>query len=82
MTLDIERVEAVAELKMALVANPDRRGDVVVRVLTGDRGEKRLLLGQNFVLDGDLVEAVASIAGISNVSIHPGKNRSHLRLVA
>jgi DNA polymerase-3 subunit alpha len=82
MTLDIERVEAVAELKMALVANPDRRGDVVVRVLTGDLGEKRLLLGQNFVLDGDLVEAVASIAGISNVSIHPGKNRSHLRLVA
>jgi DNA polymerase-3 subunit alpha len=82
LTLDIERVEAVAELAMALLPGAEGRGEVRARLRTGAGEEPLLRLGDSFALDGELAERLATIEGLANVALSASNRPAHLRLVA
>ncbi|MBW8755422.1 MAG: DNA polymerase III subunit alpha [Sphingomonadales bacterium] len=82
LKLEIERVEAVQELAMMLIADAPGRGEVQARLHLGDGLVQAVRLGHDFVLDGELVERIAEIDGISNVSLTAQRGGGHLRLVA
>lgn len=82
LTLEIDRPEAAAELALALPPGPEGRGEVRARLRTGGREEPLLRLGDSFALDGELAERVATIEGVSKVSLSATNRPGHLRLVA
>jgi DNA polymerase-3 subunit alpha len=86
MTADIASIDALRELQIELQAargdRPTGMGEVVVQLALADGGQARLRLGRDFVLSGDLAERLASVDGITNVSLAPLKRRGNLRLVA
>jgi DNA polymerase-3 subunit alpha len=82
LTLEIDRPEAVAELALALPPGPEGRGEVRARLRTGGTEEPLLRLGDSFALDGELAERVATIEGVSKVSLSASNRPAHLRLVA
>jgi DNA polymerase-3 subunit alpha len=45
-------------------------------------GAAAVALGQDFALDGDLVEVIAAIEGVTVLSFAPQRGRAQLRLVA
>ncbi len=82
LRLDIERPEALAELALALPGGGEGRGEVIARLRTGGEDEPQVRLGRDFVLDGELAERLASIAGVANVALAAKRTGGHLRLVA
>ncbi len=82
LKLDIDRAEAVQELAMMLVPGAAGRGEVEARLHLGGGEVQRLRLGRDFMLDGELVDRLAEIEGISNVSLAAQRGGGHLRLVA
>jgi DNA polymerase-3 subunit alpha len=81
LSLDIIGVDAVQELAMMLIAGAPGRGEVRATLHLGDDLTKKMRLGRDFVLDGELVDRIAEIEGIANVSLKAERGPS-LRLVA
>jgi DNA polymerase-3 subunit alpha len=82
LTLDIDRIEAVQELALLLAPGPQGRGEVTVTLRLEDGQTPRLRLGRDFALDGEAVDRLSTIEGISNVSLKARRGGDHLRLVA
>ena len=82
LTLDVHTVEAMRELREVLVEGEAGKGEVMVRLRIGHSSAPMLRLGRDFELDGQLVERLLQIGGLSNVSLTTRRGASHLRLVA
>ncbi|TYC92829.1 DNA polymerase III subunit alpha [Novosphingobium sp. BW1] len=69
LRLDISTVEAVQEL--ALLMRPGRKGtgEVMATLKLGDGRDQRVRLGRDFALDGEFAEQLASVEGLSNISL-------------
>jgi len=81
LVLDIDRIEAVQELALLLSPTAPGRGEVKARLRLEDGQTPVLRLGRDFVLDGEMVDRLSTIEGISNVSLK-AKRGGDLRLVA
>jgi DNA polymerase-3 subunit alpha len=75
-------VEAVQELAMLLTTGAPGRGEVLLTLRLQDGQAPVLRLGRDFVLDGEMVDRLAEIEGIANVSLSARRGGDHLRLVA
>jgi DNA polymerase III subunit alpha len=82
LTLDVHTLEALQELRLALVEGEVGRGEVVARLCIGEPREPLLRLGRDFDLDGELAERLAQVEGLANISLAARRGASHLRLVA
>ena len=80
LRLDVTRIEAIAELAMLLPRAADARGEVFARLRTGGPREPLIRLGNNFCLDGELIERLLPVQGLGNVALS-AKPQRHLRLV-
>jgi DNA polymerase-3 subunit alpha len=81
LSLDIASIDAVQELAMMLAVGAPGRGEVRATLQIGDAVTKAMRLGRDFVLDGELVDRIAEIEGVANVSLKAERGAS-LRLVA
>jgi DNA polymerase-3 subunit alpha len=79
---DVDSLDAIAELKLALATADGAQGEVLVRLLLGEGEEAHVRLGTNFVLNGDLAERLAEVEGLANVALTPARGRANLKLVA
>ena len=60
---------AMARLADALTGARGGRSDIVVRAILSDGREANVLLGRDFLIDGELADAMAEIAGVVSVSL-------------
>ncbi|MEJ5976147.1 DNA polymerase III subunit alpha [Novosphingobium sp. PS1R-30] len=81
LSLDVSSIDAVQELAMMLVTGAPGRGEVRAALHVGEDTVKKVRLGRDFVLDGELVDRIAEIEGVANVSLRAERGAS-LRLVA
>jgi DNA polymerase-3 subunit alpha len=81
LSLDIVCIDAVQELAMLLVAGAPGRGEVKASLHLEEDLVKKVRLGRDFVIDGELVDRIAEIEGVGNVSLKAERGPS-LRLVA
>ncbi|MHA7818497.1 MAG: DNA polymerase III subunit alpha [Erythrobacter sp.] len=79
---DIHSIDALAELKLELATGENALGEVLIRLIVDAETEAHLRLGTNFLLDGELAERLAGVAGIENVALEPVRGRANLKLVA
>ncbi|MBN9507382.1 MAG: DNA polymerase III subunit alpha [Altererythrobacter sp.] len=82
LTLDVWSPEALRVLRRELTEGAPGRGEVLVRLKTGEGAEPLLRLGRDFELDGELAERLAEIDGLSAISLTARRGPSRLRLVA
>jgi DNA polymerase-3 subunit alpha len=82
LKLDVLRPEVFADLAEMLVGGADGRGEVIVRLRTGQGEEPLIRLGRDFQIDGEVAERLASIDGVANVSLSARRGATSLRLVA
>ncbi|WP_374412014.1 DNA polymerase III subunit alpha [Novosphingobium colocasiae] len=82
LVLEVDRVEAIRELAMLLETGDKRRGEVIAHLLLGGGKRQSVRLGWDFRLDGEIVERIAEIDGISNASLGPQRTGGHLRAAA
>ena len=82
LELDIDRIEAVLELALLLLPGDEGRGEVIANLHLGERRSQEVRLGREFALDGELVDRLATIDGVGNVSFTARRRGDHLRLVA
>ncbi|MEO6152428.1 MAG: DNA polymerase III subunit alpha [Croceibacterium sp.] len=84
MTLDIHTLDALTELRAALLdgASGSGRGEVLATLQISPSEVVMLRLGRDFELDGDLMERLALVPGIANLVLKPQGARASLRLVA
>jgi DNA polymerase-3 subunit alpha len=82
LKLDVDRVEALQVLALLLPAGAEGRGEVQIRLRLEDGQTPLLRLGRDFVLGGEMVDRLSTIAGIANVSLTARRGGDHLRLVA
>ncbi|MBA3056135.1 MAG: DNA polymerase III subunit alpha [Sphingomonadales bacterium] len=82
LRLEVDRAEALQELALLLAPGTPGKGEVLVRLRTGLDREPLVRLGGDFHLDGELAEQVATIEGVSAVSLAARRGAAHLRLVA
>ncbi len=82
LKFDVLRPEVFADLAMLLVPGSDGRGEVIVRLRTGNGEEPQVRLGRDFMVDGELAERLATVEGIANVSLSARRGAGHLKLVA
>ena len=82
MKLDISHEMALAEIAAMLVPGEPGRGEVQALLRTGTAYEPLLRLGSDFQLDGELVERLAIVEGVANVTLTARRGGDHLRLVA
>ena len=60
---------AKARLADALTGARGGRSDILVQAALGDGREASVLLGRDFLIDGELADAMAEIAGVVSVSL-------------
>ncbi len=65
---------AIAPLAALLGDHRGARGEVILRA-PAPGGEARLLLGRDFLLDGELVERIETLPGVSAVALRPSETR-------
>ncbi len=65
-----------------LVPGAEGCGEVLARLNAGVGQAPVVRLGRDFQLYGELVERLASIEGLANVSLVPRRGRANLKLVA
>jgi DNA polymerase-3 subunit alpha len=82
LTLDIDRMEAVQELAMLMRPGAPGCGEVVAVLDLGEGRRQKVRLGRDFALDGEFAEHLASVAGISNVSLIARRGPEGLRRAA
>jgi len=82
LTLDVEHEDALRELALALQPGPEGCGEVLARLHVAQGSTPQVRLGRDFQLDGGVVDRLASIEGLANVSLVPRRGRGHLKLVA
>lgn len=82
LTLDVQSVEALQELRGLLSEGAKGKGEVLVRLRIADGAQPLLRLGRSFELDGELAEQLLQIDGLANVSLTSRAGPAHLRLVA
>lgn len=82
LTLDVLSREALADLKLELVAGEQEQGEVIVRVLADSGEYATIRLGRDFALDGELAERLGAIEGLANIQLQPVRAKASLRLVA
>lgn len=82
LTLSIEREDALRQLALMLTPGRPGCGEVLVRLRTGDGMEPVLRLGRDFALDGELVERLSTMEGLTVTDFRPQGGRTNLRLVA
>ncbi len=82
LTFDVVRSVVMADLALLLPCRDDARGEVVARLHAADGSRPLMALGRHFVLDGELVERIAAIEGVEDVTLAPVRPRPNLRLVA
>jgi DNA polymerase III subunit alpha len=58
------------------------RGEVVVRALLGNAREARIVLGRDFVIDGELADSIGALLGVESVSLEAEDQRPRLALVS
>ena len=79
---DVGSRDALTALETALSRSPHAAGEVIVRIELGDGETAAILLGRDFVLNGDLAERLSGVDGLKNVLLKPIRGRPQLRLVA
>lgn len=82
LTLSIEREDALRQLALMLTPGRPGCGEVLARLRTGDGMEPVLRLGRDFALDGELVERLSTMEGLTVTDFRPQGGRTNLRLVA
>jgi DNA polymerase-3 subunit alpha len=82
LTLEVTSAGALQELRLALTEGEKGRGEVLARLAVGEGEEPVVRLGRDFDLDGELVDRLAHIEGLANVSLTPRRGAAQLRLVA
>ncbi|WP_395394243.1 DNA polymerase III subunit alpha [Novosphingobium sp. BL-8A] len=82
LSLDIDRVEAVQELAMLMRPGPAGCGEVVATLHIGGGRTQKVRLGRDFALDGDFAEQLASVEGLSNISLIARRGPEGLRRAA
>jgi len=82
LKLEIDRIEAIQELALLLTPGAAGRGEVVATLRLEDGQSPVLRLGRDFALDGEMVDRLAEVEGIANVSLTARRGNDHLRLVA
>jgi DNA polymerase-3 subunit alpha len=82
LTLDVMRVEAIQELALLLEPGEKGRGEVMARLVLEDGQQPMVRLGRDFGVDGELVDRLSTIEGVSNVQLTTRRGGDHLRLVA
>jgi DNA polymerase-3 subunit alpha len=90
LTLDVENQSALQILRETLQPGEKGRGEVVATLRIGDGTRDPVVcLGRDFALDGEMVERLAEVPGLSSVTLKPqGAGRQtremkgRLRLVA
>ncbi|QFI64789.1 DNA polymerase III subunit alpha [Qipengyuania flava] len=82
MTLEVESVEAMAQLALALGEGGEGGDEAVATLLTGDAAAPVMRLGRTFSIDGELAERLASVPGLAKVQLTARRGKANLRLVA
>ena len=60
---------AILRLADALSGARGGRSDIIVRAMIGEGREAEILLGRDFLIDGELADAIGEIAGVVSVSL-------------
>ena len=82
LRFDVLRPEVFGELTMLLQPGEPGRGEVIARLRTGKGQDPLVRLGNDFHLDGELAERLASVEGLANVQLSARRGSANLRLVA
>ncbi len=82
LKLDIASIDALKELSLALVPGREGCGEVLTRLHVGEGKYALVRLGRDFDLDGELVDRLSNIEGISNVALTPRRGAAQFKLVA
>lgn len=82
LTLSIEREDALRQLALMLTPGRPGCGEVLARLRAGDGMEPVVRLGRDFALDGELVERLSTMEGLTVTDFRPQGGRTNLRLVA
>ncbi|BBI21030.1 DNA-directed DNA polymerase [Qipengyuania flava] len=82
LTLEVESVEAMAQLALALGEGGEGSDEAVATLLTGDAAAPVMRLGRTFSIDGELAERLASVPGLAKVQLTARRGKANLRLVA
>ncbi|RPF72575.1 DNA polymerase III subunit alpha [Aurantiacibacter spongiae] len=73
---------AIAAMQAMLKTGRAGHGEVLVTLAIDEVSRPQVLLGRDFALGGDLVDALGDVPGIAEVSLSPIRGAGHLRLVA
>jgi DNA polymerase-3 subunit alpha len=82
LTLEVESVEAMGQLALALGEGGEGGDEAVATLLTGDAAAPVMRLGRTFSIDGELAERLASVPGLAKVQLTARRGKANLRLVA
>ena len=82
LTLEVESVEAVTQLALALGEGGQGGDEAVATLLTGAPTPPVVRLGRTFSIDGELAERLASVPGLAKVQLTARRGKANLRLVA
>ena len=80
LELEVRTVEALHALRAALQPGESGRGEVLAKLALEEDDGPILRLGRDFKLDGELVESLADVEGLADVSLAPQRGAG-LRLV-
>jgi DNA polymerase-3 subunit alpha len=78
----IETRAALDALRLALEPGRPGHGEVLVRVRIDGVRDPLIRIGRDFALGGELVDRLAQVPGLSDVTLTPVRGATHLRLVA
>lgn len=79
---DVKDPAILASLRELLQAGRPGHGEVLLRLMLEEDNAPLVLLGRDFALDGGLVDQLATMPGLSEVTLAPIRGQGHLRLVA
>ena len=82
LTLSIESEDALRQLALMLAPGRPGCGEVLARLRAGEGMEPVVRLGRDFALDGELVERLSTMEGLTVTDFRPQGGRTNLRLVA
>jgi DNA polymerase-3 subunit alpha len=75
MEIAVQDVRAVGELGALIAEARGARGEVYVRAALPGGGEALVLLGRDFLLDGELAGRIESMQGVSSVALKTAETK-------